>query len=242
MVWLSVINILVWIVIGLILKFYLPGYFNEKGKLLAQKEDIKAITESIEAVKFNFNKETEQLKAEITRVTNLQITHRTEERNAILNFYGTYNAWLYSLMEVNISIYNENNIDLLINKREYIDSFYAKSNIEHSIMRLVVLDNNIIGKSHELMVEIIKYKHWIDSRLLQLQFNLLYHKQILNQFDRISKVDLELAKSLILEEKTIDVERKEIINEYFKNRNSEYQNILNVDTIFADLVKSYIIQ
>ncbi|MBK9299488.1 MAG: hypothetical protein IPN14_02375 [Bacteroidetes bacterium] len=43
------INAIVVIVASYILKNYLPNYFNEKGKLLAQKEDIKEITEKLRA-------------------------------------------------------------------------------------------------------------------------------------------------------------------------------------------------
>jgi hypothetical protein len=47
----NVITILLFFLAGLWLKNYLPNYFNEKGKLLAQKEDIKEITEKLKVLR-----------------------------------------------------------------------------------------------------------------------------------------------------------------------------------------------
>ncbi|MFZ0962921.1 MAG: hypothetical protein WAO35_18805 [Terriglobia bacterium] len=55
-------NLLTWLILiigGLLLRFYLRGYFKEKGKNLATKEDIKEITEKVEAVKAEYAKQRE---------------------------------------------------------------------------------------------------------------------------------------------------------------------------------------
>lgn len=51
----------------LLVKFYLPGYFKEKGKNLATKEDVAAITKKIEEVKVEYAKQLELYKSEIWR-------------------------------------------------------------------------------------------------------------------------------------------------------------------------------
>jgi hypothetical protein len=53
------------IIIGLLLKHYLPSYLTEKGKNLATKEDIEEITNKIERVKSQYVSEIEKLKAEL---------------------------------------------------------------------------------------------------------------------------------------------------------------------------------
>ena len=51
-------------VVGLLLmKHYLPGYLSEKGKNLATKEDIAAITDKVESVHHQYNALLEELKA-----------------------------------------------------------------------------------------------------------------------------------------------------------------------------------
>lgn len=69
--WMSVnflMNLITWVVLivgGLLLRSYLPSYFQEKGKNLATKEDIKEITDKVEAVKAHYLKEIELYKQEI---------------------------------------------------------------------------------------------------------------------------------------------------------------------------------
>ena len=64
-----VMNLLTWgiLIVGwLLLRDYLPGYFQEKGKNLATKEDIREITEKIEAVRAEYAKQLELYKDEIS--------------------------------------------------------------------------------------------------------------------------------------------------------------------------------
>lgn len=52
----SIITAIVLFVAGLWLKNYLPNYFNEKGKLLVQKEDIEEITQKLRVLRWNLQK------------------------------------------------------------------------------------------------------------------------------------------------------------------------------------------
>jgi len=51
---LNIVEIVLIIVGGFFLKSYLPTYFGEKGKNLATKEDIKDITDKVEAVRSEY--------------------------------------------------------------------------------------------------------------------------------------------------------------------------------------------
>ncbi|MFZ1291434.1 MAG: hypothetical protein WAR79_15170 [Melioribacteraceae bacterium] len=52
----NIILVVVILGLGFFIKYYLPSYFNEKGKNLATKEDITEITQKIEEVKLNYEK------------------------------------------------------------------------------------------------------------------------------------------------------------------------------------------
>ncbi len=56
----------IWLVSLLWFKNYLLTYFQEKGKNLATKEDIKEITDKVEFVKADYAKQLELFKCEIT--------------------------------------------------------------------------------------------------------------------------------------------------------------------------------
>jgi len=61
-------NLATWVVLiigGLLLRNYLPSYFQEKGKNLATKEDIREITDKVEAVKAQYVREIELFKYDI---------------------------------------------------------------------------------------------------------------------------------------------------------------------------------
>ena len=53
-------------VVGFLVRNFLPAYFNEKGKNLATKEDIKEITDKIESVRFEYLGKLEGVKSELS--------------------------------------------------------------------------------------------------------------------------------------------------------------------------------
>ncbi|MDD2540916.1 MAG: hypothetical protein PHH28_07715 [Desulfuromonadaceae bacterium] len=58
------INTILLLILAYLLKSYLPTYFSEKAKLLAQKEDISAITREIEVVKSEYLKHVKLFESE----------------------------------------------------------------------------------------------------------------------------------------------------------------------------------
>lgn len=63
-----VMNLFTWAILlvgGLLLRNYLPAYFQEKGKNLATKEDIREITDRVEAVRVHYARQVELYKHEI---------------------------------------------------------------------------------------------------------------------------------------------------------------------------------
>src|SRR5580704_10390582 len=82
------------IILYFTLKNLLPSYFSEKGKNLATKEDVSDITQLVEAVKHSFTKETEQLKANLQLLTNVQAGIASEERTSIIEYNEKYFWWV----------------------------------------------------------------------------------------------------------------------------------------------------
>lgn len=76
--------ILVGLLVGLLIKSFLPKYIGKKGENLATKEDISEITNKIETVKHDYANQLEATKAELSAQLN---THgfRYEKEYEILN-------------------------------------------------------------------------------------------------------------------------------------------------------------
>lgn len=64
---LDVLQLLAIIGVGLLVKFYLPSYFKEKGKNLATKEDIGGIEKEIQEVRSKYSQDLELLRSELTK-------------------------------------------------------------------------------------------------------------------------------------------------------------------------------
>lgn len=228
---------------GLWLKNFLPNYFNEKGKLLAQKEDIADITEKIEKVKTEFTQDTEFLKSSLQRLIDLETSHRTEERNSIISFYTKYNEWLYALLEINYGAYNRLNVKELMEKRIYVEKFYGECSIAQSKVRLLVKDDEILTLSGQLYFNLLEFKGWFNQKLLALQHNIDNHIFLNEEFiPLIQKIDdnRERVKQIGEEEMELKKQYKELVNNFLADRLIEYKKIILIDTLFTEKVKAYL--
>ena len=228
--------------IGFYLAF-LKSYFSEKGKQLAIKEDIEEITKKVESIKSDFQRENDEIKSKVQHILSIHESHRTEERNVLLDFYRKYNDWLYSLLEINYGNFNRGNIPDLIKTRADIDRHYRITNVAQSLTRLLVKDEDIVSLSNKLTHELLVFKNWIDIRLLKLQQNIESHNSLTNRFLKLIEdfeKNRELAEQSAKKEKELMAERDRLFEEYYDNRNGEYSKIIPLDDEFTKLVKEYL--
>jgi hypothetical protein len=135
------------------IKNYLPSYFNEKGKNLATKEDISQITTLVESVKYNFIKETENLKANLSLLSNIQVGLIAEERNALINFNEKYSLWQNALTDIGLGDtddYNDNELD---NYKRKINELYTDLLTSETRLHLFIEDKELIELAHNLKLE-----------------------------------------------------------------------------------------
>jgi len=228
---------------GLWLKGYFTTYFEEKAKLLAQKEDIAKVTLEIETVKTKLSHETEILKSGLLRLVNLETSHRNEERNCIIEFYSVYNLWLYSLMEINPGSYNRSNVKDLIDKRTHLEKFYKETGIAQAKIKLLIKDNEVIRLANELWYSLLKFKGWVDKELLSLQHAIEMQNHLLEEFLPIMKKYEENKERLIKigdEERELRTQINVIVKEFYPNRLIEYEKVISIDVNFADEAKIYL--
>lgn len=147
----GVIQIICTTILGLWLKNYLPSYFSQKGKNLADKEDIKELTNSIESVKQEFSHKIESFKSKLSIEQEYIIRHNMEERDAILKYWECISAW---------------NLNIAINKYESYeyDHFFRNPSLfndlnkcmlnaisAHSILQLKSSNDEILKISRILL-------------------------------------------------------------------------------------------
>lgn len=75
------------------------SYNLEKGKNLATKEDIGEITKTIESIKTDFIRETEQIKTDLQFDHQVKLSFYNDRKNAVTNLYECYSVWYHNLSE-----------------------------------------------------------------------------------------------------------------------------------------------
>jgi hypothetical protein len=213
----TMLTAFVLLVAGLWLKNYLPNYLNEKGKLLAQKEDIAEVTEKIESVKVEFAKDTEYLKSGLQRLINVEVAHRNEERAAIISFYSTCNQWLYSLLDINLSAYSRLNVNDINDKRNLIDKFYSETGIAQAKVKLLVKDNEIISLTSQLWVCILNFNGWVGEKMITLKNILETEKIVSDEGWEILKQginDKDRLEKMAKEERELKQRKKQVLEDF----------------------------
>ncbi len=87
--------------LGFWFKNYYPSYFTQKGKNLADKEDISELTIKIESVKKEFTKDLESFKTKLSYDREYKLKQKIEERDAIYKFWESICSWNFSLTVFN---------------------------------------------------------------------------------------------------------------------------------------------
>lgn len=148
-----VANGVISLVLFLLLK-YLPSYFNEKGKNLATKEDVGAITKIVELVRLGNNAQLEVIKAELGLVSKTQVAIYDDERKAIVEFLGT----LTEFYESNIDIPNESDtpegLAYFTEKIRALEQHYSKLLIAKSKLELFCHNKEILDASEPVLIAI----------------------------------------------------------------------------------------
>jgi hypothetical protein len=99
----------------IIRKYIVPSYFSQKGKNLADKQDVENLTKKIENIKSSFNEKIEYLRTDLNFKNQNRISVTSYEREAILNVNEKYAEWLNSLMNISFSLITVKNYSLIEN-------------------------------------------------------------------------------------------------------------------------------
>jgi hypothetical protein len=222
---------------------FLMDFAKKKGSNLADKQDVAFLTREIEGVKNGFTADNEHLKANLQMVINNQLQHSNEERNAIISFYENYSKWLnIGLLDFVPTGYNRNKIDDLIEKSRSLNDYHRQTNIAQSRVYLLVDNQKIINLSNELVMEMLKFNHWTQNIILNLQLNLESDKTRFEMFMILSKMKPLPAEALEIasEEKELLAKKKQICDGYYHGISIEFDKVLKIQSQFAVEIKAYL--
>ncbi|MEP0264884.1 hypothetical protein [Dokdonia sp.] len=241
----SVIQFIIQIAILFVILYlaFFKSYLTEKGKSAALKEDLENLTREVESVKNEFVKEQEMLKTDLQRVLDNEVSYRNEERNAIIDFHGIINQWIFSVLEINLSLYNKNNIDELIKIRNRNSSFYSKSGIAQSKVTLLIEDSILSKITVNLFISVIKFHSWCDVVFLKYQLKCEGQKILADEISTLMEnfeENKESIKVLSIERARFIREQHEMDSDYISNRKIELDKVYIDKKSFEDLIKEYL--
>lgn len=243
--WIIIANATVTIIGGLWIKSFLPSYMSQKGKNLATKEDIGEITSIVKDIENSFNKELEQFRSDIDFRKTINITLKEAEKDAISNFHGQINEWIYRIFNVDLSEMRKLKPDEINSVAKDLD-YYHQSSLLLSKVRLTVINEDIIQKSRDLLTSTIEYKgkvEWLlqqlahEKKLIEINIRRQDFPPILGERHLLQPFQPELENKIEKINNKID----NMINTYLNKNKLEYFKVVQAkDDQYVDAVKKYL--
>jgi hypothetical protein len=242
----SNIIIIVLQIVGSLLATYLVYYAQNKGRYLADKQDIKKITSIIEEVKRKNNEELEMVKTSLSLISNRHLQIFSEEKDAIIRFFTQLNKWVWNSLNIQLSEFNLSNYTDLSERIIKMKDAYNEVNVAFSKVQLLISDDELIIIGHEATVEALKLHQFIESLAFKLRNNLTNEKI---DFELLTSGKIDFQK-LTQEVKQFNLssalsrqkEREQIIKDYNEQRGDFFSSTLQKIHLFKNLAKNYLKQ
>jgi hypothetical protein len=217
----QLIVFIIFLVIYLILKNFLPSFFNEKGKNLATTQDISKITTLVEEVKSAFTKETEYLKAELSLLTNAHSGLISEERFAIIDYNEKYFKWLNILLDSSLRDVDKYDNVELDRHSKLIGEYYIDLVNSQTRFNLFVEDSELTSYANQLIIQTLEL-------LNPLPFNCIFALQGNNREMENMRATERIENQSIKHKEILD-KRTPIFDE-FRNKMLEKYKIISPKT------------
>lgn len=192
------------IILGLYLALF-KSYFQEKGKNIATKEDIEEITLKVETIR-----------NEMHFLTESKLSIRTEERNALVDYYTRYRYWLQTILNASLVDVDEDNNDAF----DKIQSSIYKAKFEFEMAQakldIFVEDQDLFDSEEKIVLGALALQHLVENVISEL---ILIHFKI-----SVTKQNPDPATQLE-DYKSIAAERREILRKFGEDKLMKYKEI-----------------
>jgi hypothetical protein len=229
---LQIILDIVLILIGLYLVFF-KSYFSEKGKNLATKEDIGAITQEIETIK-----------NEVGIHSQIKLKYYFDQKKAAIDFLNSISVWLdYALRPLNVLSNNNTDKMIIANLCEDLKIKAANTTRDYWTILIYFDDNRITNVVDELYNKCIDLNNLTTNMLVTLERKAIEFEFEQNKLRRVNNnIQRDEAQA---ELELINRKISEIINQYVKDKKEVESQALKLRlkyTVFiGELLKENII-
>lgn len=230
--------------IFIILFSFLVYYVIQKGKNLADKTDLKEITDIVEEVKNKYTQDNELLRANLSLLTSKKNVMFNEEKEAIIQYYAQLNKWIWDGLNISIIDYNHTNYSNIANKMIRMQDDHNQTNIAFAKLQLLCKDEAIVKAAHDANIKVLALHHF-KERLIRRLYGILSKESILTQqilSGSLNNLSDQYRKTL---EETAEEDKKEkdsIYDEYFIDHREHFKSAMNLKNNFMTLAKQYLEQ
>ena len=229
---------IIMIILGLYLAFF-KSYFQEKGKNLATSEDIEELTHKVESVKQNFIEKNTSLKAKLDLLTNLQISHKNDERNSLIDFHKLIKSWIGLLTESTPSLIDDYDNQEIKNKLFQYNLTYKKVLGAGALLELYVDDEELTKLIYDLKINALEHLVPYPPKYL------LGLKQNNYEFEEHEKMPVDTSENVTKRSERhgeLLEKRKTIFEEYKTNMIKGYKEVIGFENKYRIYMKEYILK
>jgi molybdopterin converting factor small subunit/predicted transport protein len=153
---------------GALVGAWVFSFLREKGKNFATKSDVGKITETVESIKSNYNKEQETLRAQLNMLVNAQNSLHVDMKRAIYEFWDSV-MLLRSLCDTTRPELDEERIADLAHYKREIERVEYELQMKHVRLYLLVEDQQLLDLSEKLYDDVSKYQGRFGLYLIEAQ-------------------------------------------------------------------------
>lgn len=153
---------------GALVGAWLFPFVREKGKNFATKSDVGKITETVESIKSNYNREQETLRAQLNLLVNAQNSLHVDIKRAIYEFWDCMMLLISLCDTTRPEIDEERIVDLAHYQRE-IERVENELQMKHSRLYFLVEDEKLLNLSDSLFKDVSKYEGKFSLHLIKAQ-------------------------------------------------------------------------
>ncbi|MEO8887076.1 MAG: hypothetical protein ABI367_13510 [Mucilaginibacter sp.] len=219
---------------------YFTNFFIQKGKNLADKEDIEKLTEIVEEVKSKFNNENERLKATLSIIVDKESKSYTQEQQSIIAFYTEINAWIWDKTKISIHEYGYKDVDKLNQKIIDMDQCSNQVNINNAVMDLLVKDKDLTQNAYYLIIETLKLHQFVESKCKTLKKALQGLNAYMPMIDKYDTMSDLMKNHVSKQVKELEASKDEAIKDFYNQRGEIFNILMPKLHEFKNLAKVYL--
>lgn len=224
------------ILISLYLAFF-KSYFQEKGKNIATGEDIKDLTFKVEDVKQQFLEKNANLKVKLDLLTNLQINHKNDERNALIDFHKKLKQWISLLTESTPSLINDYDSEEIQTKIYFYNKVYQEMLSCEALLDLYIIDKQLIKLISDLKINTLKN---LSNNPINFLISLKYNNYEFEQYKKMPTDTPENIEKRTVIHKELLEKRKVIFEEYNKNMIKGLRENIIFESDYRNYLREYL--